>query len=116
MNLKFNNLKAENERYYTILRYISEIRQNAITYEKQNDIENALSSYYQCIEIAEKEKKTNIANFAHDIERISMIYSKQKKFIEAYQILEKYINLYPNFHYSKAWIERVEKLKSRIKI
>lgn len=92
------------------------LRQKAQKYEKENNLNEAIVTYLQAIEQGETNEKLNINNYAHDIDRVIILYGKTKQKELLTVFLEQKINMYPNFQEMKKWAVRLSKLKSNKQI
>ena len=97
-------LQEENKAWSVNFNKIIALRQKAKELEQLNKIEEAISVYLQSIEFGESSKKLNINNYAHDIDRVIILYSKTKQQDTLKRFLENKIDLYPNFQETKKWL------------
>lgn len=105
-------LQEENKAWSADFNKIIALRQKAKELEQLNKFEEAISIYLQSIELGESSKKLNINNYAHDIERVIILYSKTKQQEVLKIFLENKIDLYADFQETKKWAVRLSKLNS----
>jgi len=105
-------LQKENNAWSVDFNKIIALRQKAKEFEQLNKIEEAISVYLQSIEFGESSAKLNINNYAHDIDRVIILYSKTKQQETLKRFLENKIDLYPDFQDTKKWAVRLSKLNS----
>lgn len=105
-------LQRENSAWQIDFNKIIALRQNAKELEQLNKIEEAISVYLESIEFGELRPKLNISNYAHDINRVIILYSKIKQYETLKMFLQDKINLYPDFQDVKNWAVRLSKLNS----
>jgi tetratricopeptide (TPR) repeat protein len=109
---KTEKLKRENLAWQTEFNHIIELRQKAQQLEKENKFEEAISVYLKSILAGEKSEKLNISNYAFDIERTIILFSKTKRKDELKKFLVEKIDMYPDFQYTKKWAVRLSKLNN----
>jgi len=109
---KTEALKKENLAWQTEFNHIIELRQKAQQLEKEIKPQEAISVYLNSIFAGEKSKKLNINNYAYDIERVIILFSKTQQKDELKKFLEEKIDLYPDFQETKKWAVRLSKLNN----
>jgi len=105
-------LQRENNAWQKDFNKIISFRNTAKEMEKLNKIEEAISIYLQSIEYGESSSNLNINNYAHDINRVIILYSKTKQQEILKKFIENNIDLYPDFQETKKWAVRLSKLNS----
>jgi tetratricopeptide (TPR) repeat protein len=105
-------LQEENNAWSVDFNKIIELRQKAKELEQLKRFDEAISVYLQSIEFGESSTKLNINNYAYDIERAIILYSKTNQQETLKRFIENKINLYPNFQETKIWAVRLSKLNS----
>lgn len=75
---KTEELRKANDEWQKEFSQLIEIRNIATDLEKENKKEEALENYLKAIELGEFSSKLNINNYIHDIDRVIIIYSKNK--------------------------------------
>lgn len=105
-------IKAKNKAWEIEFNKIISLRQKAQQFEKENKLNEALETYLESIEKGENGKCLNIANYAFDIDRVIVLYSKTKQKELLVEFLEEKIIQYHDFRGVKEWAVRLSKLKS----
>jgi hypothetical protein len=109
-------LQKENNAWQIDFDKIIALRQKAKELEQQNKTEEAISVYLQSIAFGEFSPKLNICNYAHDINRVIILYSRIKEHETLKRFIQDKINLYPDFQDAKNWAVRLSKLNSDMTI
>jgi tetratricopeptide (TPR) repeat protein len=112
---KTEALQKENSEWQTEFDKTISLRQKAQQLEKENKFVEAISLYLNSIEEGENSKRLNINNYAYDIERVIILYSKTKQKAELKRFLEEKIKMYPDYRDSKKWAVRLSKLNNEKK-
>jgi len=110
---KVDALNKENEEWQAEFNGTIDFRQKARELEKENKLQEAIVTYLQSIEQGEKSKRLKINNYAFDIERVIILYSKTKQKDVLERFLEEKISLYPDYRDTKKWAVRLSKLKNK---
>ena len=110
LKMETERLQTENNAWQIDFNKIIALRQKAKELEQQNETEEAISVYLQSIAFGEFSLKLNICNYAHDINRVIILYSKIKEHETLKRFLQDKINLYPDFQDAKNWAVRLSKL------
>lgn len=105
-------LHAHNEAWSKEFHDLGYLRDKARQYEKEQKFIEAIVIYLHSIEKGEQSKLLNIYNYAHDIERVIVLYGKTKQKELLMQFLEEKIKMYPDFRDVKDWAVRLSKLNS----
>lgn len=105
-------LQAHNEAWSKEFHDLGSLRDKARQYEKEQRFIEAIAIYLNSIERGEQSKLLNIYNYAHDIERVIILYGKTKQKELLIQFLEEKIKMYPDFRDVKDWAVRLTKLTS----
>lgn len=123
MQKQFDKLKKETERLQNENREwknnfdnIISLRQKAQQYEKENKINDAIETYLQSIDFGEKNTKLSINNYAHDIERVIILYSKLKQTNLLIDFLNYNLEKYPDYQDARKWAVRLSKLTNQNRI
>lgn len=113
---KFKNdleaLQAHNEAWSKEFHDLGSLRDKARHYEKEQRFIEAIALYLYSIERGEQSKLLNIYNYAHDIERVIILYGKTKQKELLIQFIEEKLKMYPDFRDAKDWAVRLTKLTS----
>ncbi len=86
------------------------LRREALEFEKNNELEKALKKHLEAYEYGHNSQILNISNYAYDIDRIAVLYSKLKQKDDLVSFLTEAIENYPNYRHSKNWILRLTKI------
>lgn len=86
-------------------------RAKASRLEKEGKLFEAISEYEQCVEEGISSSRFRIYNYAHDIDRLSILYRKTKQIDKEVAFLERMIVLHPEYSDILKWKERLEKAK-----
>jgi tetratricopeptide (TPR) repeat protein len=105
-------LQAHNDAWSKEFHDLGSLRDKARQYEKEQRFIEAITIYLNSIERGEQSKLLNIYNYAHDIERVIILYGKTKQKELLIQFLEEKIKMYPDFCDIKEWAVRLTKLTS----
>jgi tetratricopeptide (TPR) repeat protein len=105
-------LQAQNAAWSKEFHDLGSLRDKARQYEKEQRFIEAIALYLNSIERGEQSKLLNIYNYAHDIERVIILYGKTKQKGLLMQFLEEKIKMYPDFRDTKDWAVRLTKLTS----
>jgi tetratricopeptide (TPR) repeat protein len=105
-------IKAKNKAWQIDFDKIISLRQKAQQFEKENKLNEALITYLESIEKGENSKYLNILNYAFDIDRVIVLYSKTRQKEVLIEFLEEKIIKYHDFRGVKEWAVRLSKLKS----
>lgn len=106
-------LQNENKSWQKDFDEIISLRQKAQQFEKDNNSHEALSIYMQSIAYGEKSPKMSINNYAFDIERVIILYSKLKQTELLKEFLQNNLQKYPDFQDAKKWAVRLSKLNNQ---
>jgi tetratricopeptide (TPR) repeat protein len=105
-------LHKQNEAWSKEFHNLGSLRDKARQYEKEQRFMDAIALYLDSIEKGEQSKLLNIYNYAHDIERVIILYGKTKQKELLIEFLEEKLGKYPDFHDAKDWAVRLTKLTS----
>lgn len=79
--------------------------------EKESRIGDAIVEYEKCVERGMASSQFNIYNYAHDIDRLAILYRKTKQLDKEISFLERMIDTHRNYEGSVKWKERLKKAK-----
>lgn len=105
-------LQAQNDAWSKEFHDLGYLRGQARQFEKEQRFIEAIDIYLNSIERGEQSKLLNIYNYAHDIERVIILYGKTKQKELLIQFLKEKIEMYPDFRDTKDWAVRLTKLTS----
>lgn len=108
-------IRAENKAWKSSFNEGINLRQHGQELEKQNDLENAIKVYLKAVNEGESDPRLHIYNYAYDIERVIILYSKTKQTELLMQFLREKIEKYPDFGDAEKWKARLIKLESKSK-
>ncbi|OFY43958.1 MAG: hypothetical protein A2X18_07460 [Bacteroidetes bacterium GWF2_40_14] len=105
-------LEKENKIWEMKFSFVCSKRENATILEKNGENLNALKIYLENIDFCEnKATKLNYNNYAHDINRAIILYSKTNQHEVLKGFLSKLITRYKNEKECQDWIKRLSKLQ-----
>ena len=82
---------------------------NIIRLEKEEKLHEAIDLYLKSIEFGEQSNRLNINNYAHDIERVVVLFGKTKQKDKLIEFLKRIISAYPDYSDVKKWAVRLSK-------
>lgn len=109
---KTEELKKENNKWEQDFNKLISNREKAQKFEKEKRLEEALLTYKDSIQFAEKSTKLQYNNFVFDIQRVIIILSKTKQTDSLSEFLREKIEKYPRKKETDKWKERFKKLKT----
>lgn len=86
-------------------------RAKASKLEKEGKLFEAITEYEQCVEDGISSPRFSIYNYAHDIDRLAIIYRKTKQIDKEVTFLARMIAIHPEYADKQKWKERLEKAK-----
>lgn len=104
------SLKQYNKEWEKEFNQIVSLREKATRLDKELKYNEAIEVYLESIDFGEKSSKINISNYAHDIERVIVLYGKSKQLEKQVEFLKKIINTYPSLQNTDKWKIRLSKL------
>lgn len=112
LDAKLKELQRENKAWEKDFNHVIALREKAAQFEKNQEYSNAIETYIESIEFGEKSVKLNFANYAHDIERMIILYGKTKQTEKQIEFLKRMINTYLSISVqdSDKWKIRLSKL------
>lgn len=110
---KTEELKQANEEWQKEFNKLIPIRNKATDLEKKNQNQKALEQYIKAIELGESSSKLNVNNYIHEIERVIIIYSKNKNTKLLVPFLQRMIKKYPEINEVNKWQIRLAKLENK---
>lgn len=87
-------------------------RAKASKFEKEGQLFEAISEYEQCVEEGISSPRFRIYNYAHDIDRLAILYRKTKQINKEVTFLERMIALHPEYTDRHKWKDRLTKAKN----
>lgn len=90
-------------------------RGKASKQEKEGKLFEAISEYEQCVEKGILSPRFSIYNYAHDIDRLAILYRKTKQIDKEVAFLERMITIHPEYSDISKWKDRLSKAKLKLK-
>lgn len=106
-------LQSDNKAWSIEAESLFTMRKEAQVLEKLNKLDDAICVYLKAIDKGEKSSRLNIYNYAHDINRVIILYGKTKQLDILVEFLKDKINKHPDFNGVNEWSDRLK--KSQIK-
>ncbi|AVR46020.1 hypothetical protein C7S20_12575 [Christiangramia fulva] len=111
---KTQELKAQNKKWETDSKKMISLRNRGSELEKKKQLKEAIDVYLESIKFGEEEtNKLHLYNYAHDIDRVIILYSKTKQFELLEEFLKRNIEKYPEYNKIEKWQERLTKLEKK---
>lgn len=110
LNQETDRIRAENKLWQNDYNKIIELSNKASYFEKLGQIQEAIELYHKAVDFGEKSEKLSINNYAHDIERVIILYGKIKDKNNQIAFLQRVIETYPEYRNVKKWLVRLTKL------
>lgn len=85
-------------------------RNKATALEKSGDLYAAISAYEECVQEGKSNSSLTIYNYAHDVDRLAILYRKTKQKDKEITLLTDMIKLNPKFNGIDKWKERLNRL------
>lgn len=92
--------------FYTLLNF----RTTASAFEKDGKLYEAIDEYIKSISFGVYSQRLNLSNYAHDIERLIVLYNKTKQKETLVSFLEQLIAKYPDYRDIQKWAVRLSSL------
>lgn len=108
-------LQAENRAWEKEFSSLMGDRAKASRLEKEGKLFEAISEYEQCVEEGISSPRFRIYNYAHDIDRLAILYRKTKQIDKEIAFLERMIVLHTNYPDAYKWKARLTKAKLKSK-
>ncbi|MBA7478682.1 hypothetical protein ES707_14110 [subsurface metagenome] len=105
-------LQNENATWQKEFDTIIKLREKAYSLEKAGRLNDAIQEYIKAVTFGEQNSRLNINNYAHDIERIIVLYGKTKQKENQIKFLNRVILNYPDYRDTEKWAVRLSKLTS----
>ncbi|WP_318343371.1 hypothetical protein [Flagellimonas baculiformis] len=105
-----NRLKRENAVWEKEFSHIIELREKATKLDKSGKYLEAIKLYNEAILFGENSERMKISNYAHDINRVIILYGKSKQIDLLKIFLERIINDYPDYRDFEKWETRLSKI------
>ena len=111
---KTQELKAQNKKWEIDSKRMISLRNRASELEKKKQLNKAIEVYLESIKFGEEEtNRLHIYNYAHDIDRVIILYSKTKQLDLLEKFLKRNIAKYPEYKKLEKWQERLTKLENK---
>mgnify|MGYP003258682349 CR=1 FL=1 len=102
-------LQAESKAWEKEFSSLMGDRAKASKFEKEGQLFEAISEYEQCVEEGISSPRFRIYNYAHDIDRLAILYRKTKQIDKEVSFLARMITLHPDYTDKRKWKDRLEK-------
>lgn len=104
-------IQKENQEWDREFKKVISTRSKAKQYEQNDKLDLAIKTYLENITYCQSSGRMNKINtFAHDIERVIILYGKTKQTENLIDFLKINIEKYKNFDNAENWKKRLEKL------
>lgn len=105
-----DRLRRENTQWQKEFSYIIKLREKATNLDKSGKYLEAIKIYNEAILFGENSERMNISNYAHDINRVIILYGKTKQIDLLKKFLERIINDHPDYRDSEKLRVRLSKI------
>ena len=112
-NSELEKLQRERKAWEKDFNHIIELREKAKLSEKKQEYTEAIEIYIEAIEFGENSIKLNFSNYAHDIERVIVLYGKTKQTEKQIDFLNRILNTYPEMQDADNWKLRLSKVTNK---
>ena len=103
-------LQAENAAWEKDFNTILNYRTKASILEKEGKLQEAIEEYSKSISFGSDNERLNFNNYAHDIERLIILYNRTKQKEILIKFLEQLIEKYPEYRDAQKWAVRLSSL------
>lgn len=104
-------LEAKNASWKKEFDTIINLRSRASSLEKEGRLQEAIEEYSRSILFGEASLYLSLNNYAHDINRLVVLYNKTKQKAMLSDFLEVMISKYPDSENAQKWAERLSSIK-----
>lgn len=108
-----DRLRKENDAWQKEFNHIIKLREKAIELDKNGKYFEAIEIFQESIDYGENSNRLNISNYAHDIERVMILYGKTKQIDKQINFIESSINSYPTYPDIDKWRIRLSKITQK---
>lgn len=88
-------------------------RQRAKALEKEGLLLEAIKVYEECVQQGTESKRMTVYMYAHDIERLFILYRKTKQTDKEIGFMRAMIKKHPEYNNIEKWRERLNKLTNK---
>lgn len=110
---ELKELQVERKAWEEDFNHIIELREKAKLFEKKQEYTEAIEIYIEAIEFGENSIKLNFSNYAHDMERVIVLYGKTKQTEKQIDFLRRILKTYPEMQDADNWKVRLSKLTNK---
>lgn len=89
MEREIEKLRQSNREWEIQFSELAKFQREGIECEKSGDTEGAISNYRQAVEYGETAPRMQTNNFLYSMERLMILYRKQKDYVSEIQVIEK---------------------------
>ncbi len=93
-------LQKENEAWKCEFSYLMTYQNLGMSEESKGNLTDAEDAYLECVEYGERSELMKIHNYVHSIERLAIIYRKQKRYTDEVNILKVALK-YKEYNFAK---------------
>lgn len=111
-----DKLREENAAWQKEFNHIIKLREEATAFEKLGKHTEAIKRFQDSITYGENSERLNISNYAHDIERVIILFGKTKQDDKQKMFLENAIKNYPDFPDVDKWKIRLSKITTKCSV
>ena len=106
---KIAKVRQHNKSWQKKMDKLGELSEKGQQFEENGEIDKAIKAYRKAVEYGQSTKGLHFVNYARDIDRLAILYRKQKAYQEEVDILNVALShdMHPN--HSKKYQERLEK-------
>jgi hypothetical protein len=104
-------LQTENASWQKEFDTIINIRSEASSLEKEGKLHEAIEEYSKSVLFGEASIRLSLNNYAHDIDRLIVLYNKTKQKCVLADFLELLISKYPDYRDAQKWAVRLSSIK-----
>ncbi len=109
-------LRKENEEWSKEHTLSTNGRKKGKALEREGRLLEAIEVYEECVKQGIESKRIHIYNYAHDIERLFVLYRKTKQKDKEIVFLQDMIKKHPKYNNLHQWQERLDKLTLKYKL
>lgn len=107
---ELEELQTENAAWKEDFESLIKFRNTASAFEKDGKLNEAIEEYIKSISFGINSNRLNFFNYAHDIERVIILYNKTKQKETLKIFLEQLIAKYPEYKDAQKWAVRLSSL------
>jgi tetratricopeptide (TPR) repeat protein len=109
---EIRKLKIQNASWQKDFNTVINLRNKALLFEKEGKLQDAIEQYCKSISYGEESRNLNLNNYAHDIERLIILYNKTKQREKLVDLLERLVIKYSDSRYFEKWSNKLSSVNS----